>query len=83
MLRTGISDREPVFLRFLLSVGDDDEFVASFFLKGGLFSVSVSLSMTILRLSRVCEFLSTRAIAAQPRDLPADTLLQPHHYHYP
>jgi hypothetical protein len=33
MLRTGMRDREPVFLRFLLSVGDEDEFAASFFLK--------------------------------------------------
>ena len=65
VFRTGMRDREPVFLRFLPSVGDEDEFAASFFLKAGLLSVSVSLSITSLRLSRVFKFLSVRLSVAR------------------
>ena len=83
MFRTGISDREPVFLRFLSAVGEDDEFVPNFFLKAGLFSVSDSLSITTLRLSRIWGCLSTRVIAAQLRHSLAGTLLQLHRYHLP
>jgi len=58
-----MGDRGPEFLPFLSRVGKEDKFAADFFLKAGLLSASVSLSITSLRLSRVCEFLSAEALS--------------------
>src|SRR5258706_766795 len=58
-----MGDRGPLFLRFLLSIGEEDEFAADFFLKAGVFSISVSLSIPSLRLSRDCVCLSAEPIS--------------------